>query len=310
MKKNVEGKSFMDKKDLVKYLSYLKTMEESIYTLEATKSKLTQRINSLGFANTYTEPKMKESDLSLGGCVSFPFICGAVGIIPGIIFGYIAAVNGNSFLTPLIVTVIIAAFIGFIIGAVTMGMEDKKESEDYENAQMIYKQNVENDKLRVERELKEKNFLMGESKKIENQLSIVRHDLSEAYSIGVIFETYRNFCAVSSFYEYLASGVCDTLDGPDGAMRLYRNEVLQGRIIESLQKVISSLEDIKQNQYTLYEAIERGNVTSENLLKSSIQLGNQNEQIIRNTAIDAHNSEIARNDLNMLTWITAANSKW
>ena len=310
MKKNVEGKSFMDKKDLVKYLSYLKAMEESIYTLEATKSKLTQRINSLGFPYKYYTPVKKSESIISGDTVGRVVFAGIIGLIIGVIAGFFNFIDFKRFFIDIAAFAIPIPIIVLILSILKTVSDNRNYDREYQSELKNYELNTLYDKQRVEQELKEKNFLIGERTKIENQLSRVKYDLSEAYSIGVIFETYRNFCAVSSFYEYLASGVCDSLDGPDGAMRLYRNEVLQGRIIESLQRVISSLEDIKQNQYTLYEAIERGNVTSENLLKSSIQLGNQNEQIIRNTAIDAHNSEIAKNDLNMLTWITAANSKW
>lgn len=299
----------MDKKDLIKYLGFVKEMEESVYTLEKTKDKLTERIDSLGFKNTYTKPQQKDTT-DLAGCIGTPLFITACGIIPALIVGYICEVTIHEFAAPFFITLGLI-FLGAIITAVVMaGKEESKANHEYEEANSYYLSCVEQDKIRVENELKEKEFLTAERDKVERQIVYVKQDLMEAYSVGVIFETYRNFCAVSSFYEYIASGVCDTLDGPDGAMRLYRNEVLQGRIIDSLQTVVSQLEDIKQNQLTLYNAIERGNAISEQLLEASINHTRQNEQIIQNTAIEARNSEITKNNMNMLTWIAAANSRW
>lgn len=299
----------MDKKDLIKYLGFVKKMEESVYTLEKTRDKLTQRIDSLGFKHTYTKPQLKDTT-DFAGCVGAPLVITGIGIIPAIIIGYICAVAIDKFAVPFFITLGIIFIGAVIVSAIMAGKEESAANQEYDEANSYYLSCVEQDKRRVENELKEKEFLITERDKVERQIAYVKQDLIEAYSAGVIFETYRNFCAVSSFYEYIASGVCDTLDGPDGAMRLYRNEVLQGRIIDSLQTVVSQLEDIKQNQLTLYNAIERGNAISEQLLEASINHTHQNEQIIQNTAIEAHNSEITKNNMNMLTWITAANSSW
>lgn len=82
---------------------------------------------------------------------------------------------------------------------------------------------------------------------------------NEMYSYGVIFEKYRNFVAVSSFFEYISSGRCETLEGADGAYNLYENEIRMNMVIGQLNQVIESLEEIKQNQYMIYSAIQETN---------------------------------------------------
>lgn len=82
---------------------------------------------------------------------------------------------------------------------------------------------------------------------------------SQMYSYGILFEKYRNFVAVSSFFEYISSGRCETLEGADGAYNLYENEIRMNMVIGQLNQVIESLEEIKQNQYMIYSAIQETN---------------------------------------------------
>lgn len=78
---------------------------------------------------------------------------------------------------------------------------------------------------------------------------------NELYSAGIIFGKYQNAVALSSFYEYLVSGRCEKLEGTNGAYNLYESEVRANRVIEQLDTVIDSLEQIKSNQYMMYSAM-------------------------------------------------------
>ena len=51
------------------------------------------------------------------------------------------------------------------------------------------------------------------------------------------------------------AGRCTKLEGADGAYNLYEAEVRANRVIEQLDTVIDSLEQIKANQYMMYSAI-------------------------------------------------------
>ena len=72
----------------------------------------------------------------------------------------------------------------------------------------------------------------------------------------IMWASARDFVAVSSFYEYISSGRCETLEGPNGAYNLYENEIRMNTVIEKLNNVIESLEEIKQNQFMIYSAIQ------------------------------------------------------
>lgn len=78
---------------------------------------------------------------------------------------------------------------------------------------------------------------------------------NELYAAGIIFGKYQNAVALSSFYEYLMSGRCKKLEGTNGAYNLYESEVRANRVIEQLDTVIDSLDQIKANQYMMYSAM-------------------------------------------------------
>ena len=76
---------------------------------------------------------------------------------------------------------------------------------------------------------------------------------NEMYSYNVIYPKYRNLVAISSFYDYLMSGRCNTLVGNDGAYNLYESESRADLIITKLSDVLTSLDKIQDNQYMLYQ---------------------------------------------------------
>jgi hypothetical protein len=56
--------------------------------------------------------------------------------------------------------------------------------------------------------------------------------------------------------EYLDSGRCSALEGPDGAYNLYESELRQNYIISKLDTIINQLDMIRENQYYLYTAMQ------------------------------------------------------
>ena len=79
------------------------------------------------------------------------------------------------------------------------------------------------------------------------------------YDLDIIFEKYRNMIAMTSIYEYFASGRCDRLEGPDGAYNLFESELRQNLIINRMDVIISRLDQKKDNQYILYKQMTETN---------------------------------------------------
>ena len=107
-------------------------------------------------------------------------------------------------------------------------------------------------------EINEINKSIGETEKV----------LEMYYDINYIYPKYRNLAAISSIAEYLQSGRCDTLEGPNGAYNIYESEMRLGIIISKLDQVISKLDQIQSNQYMLYSAIEEANNNTCRLMDS------------------------------------------
>ena len=148
----------------------------------------------------------------------------------------------------------------------------------------------------LDREIEETEELLKKTFAVRNEL----------YAHDIIFGKYRDAIALSSFYEYLMSGRCTTLTGADGAYNIYENEVRMNHVISQLDTVISSLEEIKQNQYMMYQEMRSINASLQSLNSSmdkaltSIQgieanttsMNGYMEHISQNSDVIAHNTSV------------------
>ncbi len=105
--------------------------------------------------------------------------------------------------------------------------------------------------------------------KHNSALSTLENALEQLYAENVIFPKYRNLVAVTAINEYLLSGRCDKLEGPDGAYNLYEMELRQNIIIAQLSSIIDNLEQIRSNQYSLYEELQKSNYTINEILSET-----------------------------------------
>ena len=94
-------------------------------------------------------------------------------------------------------------------------------------------------------------------KYFEKPLAETQAVLDKLYSADIIYPKYRNLPALTSMYEYLITGRCEELTGPHGAYNLYEDELRKDMIISQMNLVIQNLEQIKSNQYMLYEQVKK-----------------------------------------------------
>lgn len=92
---------------------------------------------------------------------------------------------------------------------------------------------------------------------MNNPLSETKSTLEKLYSLDTIYPKYRNLPALTCIYEYIQSGRCEELSGVHGAYNLYEDELRKNTIISQLNTIIENLEQIKQNQYLLYQEIHQ-----------------------------------------------------
>lgn len=111
--------------------------------------------------------------------------------------------------------------------------------------------------------------------------------------------------AVCSICEYLESGRCSELSGPDGAYNLFEMEIRMNLVITQLNSVISKLDQIQANQVMLYDAISAGNQLTSQLIGQTnecIRLGQYNAQ---QNAITAYYSRQTAQEVSFSNWLQA-----
>ena len=145
-------------------------------------------------------------------------------------------------------------------------------------------------------------------------LAQTRELLEKFYALNVIFPKYRNMVAICTIYEYFAAGRCTTLVGADGAYNLYESELRQNLIIGKLDKIISQLEEIKQNQYILYTELKKTNsITSsiyqdtENILNSVEKIGDTVQNIAHSSYITSYCAQVTAQNTQALKYIALIN---
>ena len=168
------------------------------------------------------------------------------------------------------------------IGQITEENEEKQKQ--YDLTLTVYSQKT----AQYERERKDIYAQVSTSGQ-ELQLA-----LSSLYDMDVIYPKYRNLVAVSTIYEYLSSGRCDRLDGPDGAYNLYEMELRQNIVIGQLSSIIENLNQIKNNQFVLYNELVSANQKVTSVLAD---IGN-------NVKISAYQNEAAAKNAEALKYIS------
>lgn len=129
--------------------------------------------------------------------------------------------------------------------------------EDYEQALAVYKQKTA-----------EYNESYNVILRYHNaSLTVLENALQALYDENVIFPKYRNLVAITTINEYLLSGRCYCLEGPDGAYNLYEMELRKNIVIGQLSDIIDDPEKLRGNQYSLYEALRRSNAIIDSIVR-------------------------------------------
>ncbi len=143
---------------------------------------------------------------------------------------------------------------------------EKIKSENAENEKRYYQNHTEWQKLREEID-----------KKLETPHQQSLDIREKLYARTVMYPKYQNLPALTSIYEYFITGRCEELTGPHGAYNMYEDEMRKDTVISQLSTVIANLEQIKQNQYMLYQQVKT-------IQKTASVIGNELAQIRGYTA--------------------------
>ncbi len=127
--------------------------------------------------------------------------------------------------------------------------------------------------------------------------------LEKYYSPDIIFPKYRNLPALTSIYEYLTSGRCEELTGPNGAYNLYEMELRQNIVISQLNTIISNLEQIRQNQYVLYQELVKVTAATQTISNEISAIRGYTYTLTELSALNAYYSAVTADCLSALTFL-------
>ena len=194
-------------------------------------------------------------------------------------------------------------------------LEEQKHLEDEKKkfAENIDKQLVSSPNQQIN------DMLLQEIAEVKETLQKLFDTKRQLESLDIIYPKYLNFVALSTMSEYLAIGRCSALTGPNGAYNLYESEIRADRVIAQLDKVIDSLEQIKENQYKTYSLLKevKDNISdvSEKMNNAVIALNNtqnytkaikENSDVIAyNTAKTAYYTKVNNQLTNALGFLIA-----
>ena len=252
------------------------------------------------------------------------FVCTAIGWFLLALLVFCCLISPDLFRTGMILGGVISVPL-LIVGYLAGIMPKKKNKEAFKRAL----QNYSDMKQKYEKEYKfdlEKydEQVLAADKEYKQACAIARSNLSKAkaevdllnaplretksllkklYSEDIIFPKYRNMVAMCTMYEYFASGRCTELIGANGAYNLYESELRQNIIINQLENVNANLEQVKQNQYILYQGISETNQALREISADVKNIVNATYDIAVSSRITAYCSQITAANAQAQTYL-------
>ena len=306
-------------KDVINYLKCAATLEQTIYTYETTKDKLWEKICSLGHKKEISKPTSKDTAFSLSIVLEatlFSFgVTFVISLIICCLFGghfwsdllsilTVVLIFFNRSLLGRVGTALLIAFsvaqIGAIVGFIKAFADADKRKKNYYGA-------VQADNERVAREERMADKLKEEMIDVEDRIDENKNLLEKLYGLGVIYPKYQNMVAVTTILEYLDSGRCLSLTGPHGAYDTFSYEEKQNIIIGKLDIVINMLDEIRQTQRALYDAIQESNAIAADICYQAQKVAESNREIADNSALIAYNTNVIRQNTEISAFIDMYN---
>lgn len=255
-------RGFIVEIDLKNYITFCKDLEISLYKQKRMISQIKDNINQVSNPKLFGRIEhvnikreynglMDSSSLikNLLWCVIIVWI----GMMLGGLIG--AAIDYGGILN------IVCILSGSVPGFICCIIEVKRYIQAIKNTTKR-NQEIDSENIRIEQKNKDilkkmpqqKAMLIEQLNRSMQIYTETKEILNDLYMQGIIFEKYRAMIPVCMFYEYLASGRCNTLEGPNGAYNLYESELKANIIIGRLDIIISKLDEIKETQYIVAHA--------------------------------------------------------
>ena len=266
--------------EIKEYLGMVVELEKEVYTQNGVIASLEYKLVCMpGYHQyekpVYIKPCRPDNFDDTAGMVAFMCLPSAVVLV---LLGFIIYFFDEVFFLLASWAFVIGVIALIIYGLQRMAAWNRAEEnakEGYKEAIKAYNRNVESEKLRVEKEYPRKTLLQAQLRSLKTANQKTKATLETLYKKGIIHKNYRGLIPVCSLYGYFDTGVCTQLEGHEGAYNKYDTESRLDRIIVKLDEVIRHLEEIKENQWMLYDAIQESNQKIDKVIRNCNQLSNQ-----------------------------------
>lgn len=293
-------------REMIPYLQKIISLEQAAYVEESTLRQLQMRRKNTDTKKHQVPVPIKAAP-SRTAVFEAPLIVlylglPAAGVIFFIFLFFLSKDIAESFRAAIIALLIVAICI-FLLCVWVDHSTNVEHEEEYKLQMQQQSSDVQREEQRYQQAVQLVPYLdqlIAESKR---KLTDTRQLLQKAYDKGLLYGKYRNFVAVCSICEYLESGRCSELSGPDGAYNLFEMEIRMNLVITQLNSVISKLDQIQANQVMLYDAISAGNQLTSQLIGQTnecIRLGQYNAQ---QNAITAYYSQQTAQEVSFSNWL-------
>lgn len=250
----------MKYEDLKKYVHFVLQIETKIYQLEQCIKVSQEKKEKLCVPRYIPTPQKKERekiDIEVVGAVLL-----ASFIIVAVLATWLSNYIDVSFLGVLIFTFLLCGMLLILIYQSTCRTRDRINNE----IEQKYNYEVLMESERIKKELLDKENL----EKFIDVFSIMKEEIDkilfDIYSLNIIHPSYRGIIAVSVIYQLLDTKICYELEGPDGAYNMCNTEQYRRQMLIKVDTILENIEDIKYNQYALFEMLKNTNNILEGIL--------------------------------------------
>lgn len=153
----------------------------------------------------------------------------------------------------------------------------------------------------------EESVIKEKQDEIHRQLRIAQNNLDQIYSLNLLPMKYRNLNAVATFYEYLATGRCNTIQGHGGIYDTYETERIQLLQLEQQMQMNATLSRMEDYQRMICQEMRQANQTLSGIKGHLREIEKTNREISRNTAISAAADSQTAAAAQWMAWKTWAN---
>ena len=291
--------------EICAYLTPAKELETTLYTQKMLLKGIKERIDSIDTneRKTYSGYDLEPYNIIMHIALTIikSLIIGAiVPVAVYLIWIIYVIISPNLTTWGIMIRNIIFAIVATIIITIIITNKEIKDIINKRNREVIAHKNSmerviiekEEERVRLKEANKKKEFLTLQYNEILETMKKTEEVRKEYYKDSFIFPKYLNMLAINQILEYLQSGRCDSLTGPDGAYNLFENELRLNKIIGRLDIVIDQLEEIKNIQYMIYEELTKVNKNLNDILGELDYNSKQLDNIAVSSSIAAYNSQV------------------